>query len=104
MDYQIMQGDQYTVSIDISDVNGKTITDSYVEEMELIIGCVRKKYPGDIEFKNGKWSFLLTQQESMRLGYRVMHGQVRVKFTTGDVVGKQIGPFKIVESVSKDVL
>ncbi len=104
MEYQIMQGDQYDIRFTISDTDGNEITEADVSAVEFVVGCIKKKYPGDIKYRDNWWMFLLTQEDSMKLEYRIQHAQVRVKFKSGEVIGKQIGPLKVLESVSKEVL
>ena len=101
---KIMQGDAYTIPITIKSADGTTVDPAAVQSVEIVIGTLNKKYPDEISYSDGKWLFPLTQEESMRFVWRTQTAQVRVKFTSGEVVGAKCGCIGIEHSQSKEVL
>lgn len=100
----IMQGDAYSIPITITTADGTLIDDTMVDAVEVVIGFLKKTYPEEITFSDGKWLFPLTQEESFKLSSYQQTVQVRVKFNSGEVVGAVIGSVPITASVSKEVL
>jgi len=101
---RIMQGDQYAIPVDIRSHNGSPVEISQVECIEISIGEITKKYPGEVTREGGRWLFPITQEESASLTECSQIAQVRVKFTSGDVVGTRTGLFLVENSQSKEVL
>lgn len=106
MSLVIMQGDQYAIPI-IGKQNGKPLDMTTVDEVEFVIGKMRKLYPGEVVLdEDGTFLFPLTQQETFAVQRSSQHVQIRVKFK-GDppvVVGVDVGRINVDESVSKEVL
>lgn len=100
----IMQGDAYSIPVTIKAADGTAIDNTMAETVEVMIGFIRKTYPGEITFYDGRWLFPLTQEETMKLDEHTKSVQVRVKFVGGDVVGAKCGPISIDDSRSKEVL
>lgn len=102
----IMQGDQYNVPILIKAYDGTAINIDIVSDVEVMIGKLRKRYPGEITYstERNRWIFPLTQDESFALATSRQPVQVRIKFNNGDVVGVNVGEIKIGYSRSREVL
>ncbi len=99
----IKQGDQYYVPITLKNGN-VPITNTDVEKVEIVLGGIRKTYPEQVEYFGGSFQFPVTQEETFALNDGTKPFQVRVKFTSGDVVGADIEAAVITLSVSKEVL
>lgn len=102
----IMQGDQYAIPI-IGKQNGKPLDMDTIDEVEFVIGKMRKLYPGEVVLdEGGTFLFPLTQQETFAMQRSSQHVQIRVKFN-GDppvVVGVDVGDIYVADSISKVVL
>jgi len=101
---QIMQGDSYGIPVTVRRDDGQLVDEYCAEAVEIIIGSIRKVYPGQITFSDGKWIFPLTQEESMQLSAQKQTAQIRVRFTSGDVVGAKSGIVFVDCSKSGEVL
>jgi len=98
----IMQGDAYSIPVCIR--NGDTeILPGAVETVEIAIGSIIKKYPGEIAFSD-HWMFPLTQQETFGLTPGLQPVKVRVKFVGGEISGTNCGCVSVNASVSREVL
>lgn len=102
----IMQGDQYAIPL-IGTQNGKPLDMDTVDEIEFVVGKLRKLYPGEVMLdEEGRFLFPLTQQETFAVQRSSQHVQIRVKFK-GDppvVVGVDVGDIYVADSISKVVL
>lgn len=102
----IMQGDQYAIPI-IGTQNGKPLDMDTVDEIEFVVGKLRKLYPGEVVLdEEGRFLLPLTQQETFAVQRSSQHVQIRVKFK-GDppvVVGVDVGDIYVTDSISKVVL
>ena len=100
----IMQGDEYGIAFTLKDSEQNAITPLNASDVEITIGGVTKNFlNGPITFYNGEWVFPLKQEESMNFpGY--IETQVRVKFSSGDVIGEYTGSMKVLPSGSKELL
>lgn len=103
---KIMQGDQYSIPIRIKAADGTIIEPSIVSSVEIMVGFIKKTYPGEITFSDDdRWLFPLTQEESVKISSFKQPVQARIKFNGGDVVGgKYIPKLQITESRSKVIL
>lgn len=102
----IMQGDQYAIPI-IGTQNGKPLDMTTIDEVEFVIGKMRKLYPGEVVLdEGGTFLFPLTQQETFAVQRSSQHVQIRVKFKgdTPVVVGVDVGDIYVADSISKVVL
>lgn len=105
----IMQGDNYAIpfTIKYEDEGEQYITPSIVDRVEFTIGSLTKTYPEEITYDSSaeKWLFPITQNEAFNLeGGKPETAQIRVKFTSGDIIGTEVGFINIIESISKGVL
>ena len=102
---QIMQGDSYSIGIDVT-LNDAPIDIAMVEKAEVILGRIKKQYPNEITYdsENGKFLFPITQQESFSFGLPPSPAQIRIKLTSGEVIGGKLETINVQSSVSKEVL
>ena len=102
----MMQGDAYSLAIEIKDASDKVIATEDVMDVEITIGHLRKTYKGgSVLFENGMWIFPLTQEETFKFPSTMrVKGQVRVMFKNGVVEGASLGNVCVHESISKEVL
>ena len=103
--FDVMQGDQYAIALELRDQNDALITDDEIVQIEIIDGNLTKTKP-EITYnpENGVWEFPLTQQETYGFHSVNVPGQVRVKFPNGDVIGMDFDFIKIKRSASREVL
>ena len=103
----IMQGDQYAIPI-IGKQNGKPLDMTTIDEVEFVIGQMRKLYPGEVVLdEGGTFLFPLTQEETFAIQRSSQHVQIRVKFKGGatpTVIGVDVGDIYVADSISKVVL
>ena len=103
----MMQGDSYSLSIEVLKEDGSIVTNAEVADMEIIIGSLRKTYlDGEVTYDSTSqtWRFPLSQEETFRYLPSRVKGQVRVKWLTGEVEGVPLDEERIRESLSKEVL
>ena len=99
----IKQGDAYYVPITVTK-DGEALDLSEVELVEFILGNLRKVYPGDVLYDDGKFLFPVTQEETFVMQNSVAY-DVRVKFNSGVVVGlPSPGLQNIGNAISREVL
>lgn len=98
---RIMQGDQYELVLNIT--AGETaITDEVAENVEIVIGNIRKDKENGVRFSDGRWRVPLTEAETFALKAD-SNAQVRVVFRCGDVIGKELPMVDVIKSLSKVV-
>lgn len=104
----VMQGDQYGIPFEITDKDGNLLTDASVDDVEIVIGDMRKTLAdGEITYSEADGAFLfpLTQKESFAMAERTQRVQVRVKIAgTDTVIGEDLGHVQITYAKSKEVL
>lgn len=103
---EIHQGDQYGIAISIvmkdREHPGEKIvqTDSDISKLEIILGGVRKEYPGDVIYNSDskKFVFPLTQNESFSMAPKVYEMLCRPHFINDTILGwKTIENVKVIE-------
>jgi hypothetical protein len=101
----MMQGDSYSLSIEVLNAYGQPITDADLTNIEITIGSLRKTIEDSVRYDSGSctWSFPLTQEESFQLPRKVK-GQLRLVWLNGDVEGILLDDILIDESISREVL
>ena len=101
----MMQGDSYSLAIEVLNVDGSQVTDADLSDIEITIGNMRKTKAEGVTYDNGSgsWKFPLSQDESFKLPRRVK-GQVRLVWNTGEVEGIPLGDIRVDESISREVL
>ena len=101
----MMQGDGYSLPIEILRPDGTVVTDAEVTDVEVSLGSVRKTLQqGEVTFSDGKWLFPVTQQETFSLEAQRQRCQVRVLWNDGSVEGVSLGEILVTESLSREVL
>lgn len=101
----MMQGDGYSLPIEIHRADGTVVTDADVTDVEVSLGSVRKTLQqGEVAFSDGKWLFPVTQQETFSLEAQRQRCQIRVLWNDGIVEGVSLGEILVTESLSREVL
>lgn len=101
----MMQGDSYSLGIEILDEHGALVTNQDVADVEILLGSLKKTYAaGQLRFGEKCWLFPLSQEESLALSAGTLEGQVRVKWLSGEVTGCRLLPVQLLESKSREVL
>ena len=101
----MMQGDAYDQGIEILDEQGQVVQPTAVADVEILLGDLKKTYAaGQLKFGEKCWLFPITQEESLMLSAGTLEGQVRVKWSTGEVTGCRLLPTQLLESRSREVL
>ena len=103
---EIMQGDAYNVAISLKDKDGNPIQPDAVSEVIASLGNIIKSYSdGDVQYdiESGVYYFPVTQIETLTLS-GIVPFDVRVKFTTGDVKGKNLGVVCVTPTGAREVL
>lgn len=99
---KMTQGDSYSIDITIEN-EGKPLDISEIELVEITLLNLTKTYPEEVSFSDGAFHFPLSQEETMNLP-PLCPMQVRVKFTSGDVIGSEIQKIDVQRVLSKAVL
>ena len=102
----MMQGDSYSLDIEILDADGTAITDAEVSNVEITIGHLRKTFADGVRYDSSKgvWKFPMTQEETFRYMPARVRGQVRVVWNNGEVEGIPLEGISVKESISREVL
>lgn len=103
----MMQGDSYSLSIEILNVDGTPVTDADVTNVEITIGQLRKTCAeGAVVYNSADcvWKFPLSQEETFRYLPSKVKGQVRVVWKNGEVEGIPLDNIHVHESISREVL
>lgn len=108
MAIKIKQGDAYAVPIQIR-LNGELINADDVEAVEFCAGgTLRKLYPEDVSYEPGNNTFYLPLTQSETFAFPANGSvtlDVRVKFTSGDVIGVlRPDAFAVYDAASEVVL
>ena len=101
----MMQGDQYRVSISLKQEDGTSVTKEDIDDIEVFVGNVRKTMRDGVTFDEDTNVFYvyLTQRETFRMSVDT-NVQARLLFTSGDIVGVNLGTVNFEKSTSKVVL
>ena len=106
MSLTIMQGDQYAIPF-VGKLNGEPLDLTKIEQIEFVVGPLRKVYPGEVTTDtDGSFLFPLTQEETFQFKSASQAVQIRVKFTGAEpvVIGTSIEGIRVSDSISKVVL
>lgn len=98
----MVQGDSYSIDVEIK-ADGTPIDVSIIETVECTLFSIKKYYPEEITYSDGKFHFPVTQEETFHLP-AVCPMQVRVKFLSGDVVGSIRKDVEVCKVISRVVL
>ena len=100
----ILQGDALSVPI-ILKLNGEAGTAADIQAMNVTLGGVEKRYPGEITFSSGRFLFPLTQDETLAMTPGITEAIIRPKFSEESLRGAKIKTaFSVVSSPDKEVL
>lgn len=101
----MMQGDQYRIPLGFKYEDGTSVEAESVYDVEVFVGSVRKTLSDGVSFDENDKNFYvyLTQSETFRLSGDAKV-QARLLFTSGDVVGVNLGAVNFETSTSKVVL
>lgn len=103
---EIMQGDAGNVSLTLKGKDGNVIPPEAISEIVASLGNIIKSYTdGDVQYdaESGVYYFPVTQIETLTLS-GIVPFDVRVKFTTGDAKGKNLGVVCVSPTGAKEVL
>ena len=101
----MMQGDSYSLDIEVLTADGTVVTDADVSNVEITIGHLRKTYAdGIVRYDSGVWKFPMTQEETFKDLPSLVRGQVRLVWKNGDVEGIPLDGIRVKESISREVL
>ena len=101
----MMQGDACYLGIRITNNAGNPVTPADIQDVEIVIGPLRKTYRNaQLTHKDGLWFFPLTQQESFSCPDRNLNAQVRLRWANGAVEGRPIMGICVDESFSREVI
>lgn len=101
----MMQGDGYSLPIEIYRADGTVVTEEEVADVEVTLGNLRKTLKqGEVTFSDGKWQFPVIQQETFSLEAQRQRCQVRVLWLDGTAEGVSLGEILVTESLSREVL
>ena len=101
----MMQGDSYSLDIEILSADDSVVTDADVSNVEITIGHLRKTYAdGVVRYEDGVWKFPMTQEETFKYLPSLVRGQVRVVWKNGEVEGITLDGIRVKESISREVL
>lgn len=96
------QGNQFYLGIKLRDKNGYINIDS-VEKIIFQIQEIEKRYPEEVEYKEGEFYIWLTQEDTFKMQDEI-EIEARIKFTNNVILGSKIKNVKVKESLNKEVL
>lgn len=100
-----MQGDGYSLAIEILNNADQPVTPTDIIDVEICIGKLRKTYRNqEVSYGSGVWLFPLSQNETLRFPPYPVDCQVRVLWSNGVVEGQKLQGIRVWESISKEVL
>lgn len=101
----MMQGDSYNLGFTVKNNAGVLVTPGDILDMEITIGHIRKTYRNlQITYRDGKWLFPISQDESFDYWPKAIKAQIRILWADGVLEGKPIHGVRVHESLSKEVL
>lgn len=105
MEISIMQGDAVELPFVVK-MDGKLVTPDVAETVEITIGTLTRRYPGEVTYdeKKQQWLCPLTQEQTFGFPAGSMTTQVRVRLPSGSVRGAPGRTVRVTESLSKGVI
>lgn len=101
----MMQGDAYSLGIEIRNNAGSIVTPDDILDIEITIAGIRKTFSdGNVTYYNEMWLFPLSQEETFSIRPMAVKAQVRVYWRNGAVEGQDLHGNIMYESRSKAVL
>ena len=98
----MVQGDAYSINVEIK-ANKEPIDIVNVDTVECTLFSIRKEYPKEITYSDGKFHFPVTQEETFHLP-AICPMQIRVKFKGGNVVGAARKDVEVEKVIARVVL
>lgn len=87
---RIKQGNTYDVELTLALKDGTAVTDANAAVVEVILGNIRKYYPGEVVYGDDVWTMHLSQDDTFFLeGVETL--SATVKLLSGDVGDADIG-------------
>ncbi len=100
---RIKQGNTYDVELTLELQDGTAVTDENAAVVEIILGNIKKYYPGEVIYGDNVWTMYLSQEDTFSLeGAETL--TARVKLLSGDVGNADIGIVAVGKSNSKERL
>jgi len=100
----MVQGDKYSLGVEIKTKNGTLITDQNIEKVRIKLGNVEDGYPeGTVVYSSddGKWKLPLTQEQTFAMDH--VRLQVRIIFENGDIFNSEPQVVTVREAIIKEV-
>lgn len=99
--FDVMQGDAYSIAVGILDCNAIPINPTGVEEVEITIGDITKRYSDEgLAYAYGQYIFKLSEEETRTFGktdyIEDITVKVKIKTKKGEVVGRQVGEITLI--------
>ena len=100
---RIKQGNTYDVELTLALKDGTAVTDENAAKVEIILGNMKKYFPGEVVYGDDVWTMHLSQEDTFALE-GVLTLTARVKLLSGDVGDADIGIVVVGDSESKERL
>ena len=97
---KIKQGNTYDVELTLALKDGTAVTEANAATVEVILGNMKKYYPGDVVYGDEVWTMHLSQDDTFALE-GVLPLTARVKLLSGDIGDADIGVVSVGKSRSK---
>ena len=104
---EIMQGEAFSLFALVTDDGGAAPTEDDVVLLEVMIGQIRKVYPGQITYDAASKQFEipLTQADTLSLAPGMTDAQARCKFSDSTVLGwHRCAELCVTASASREIL
>lgn len=104
-----LQGNSYSLPIQITDSNGKVITNSDIIDASFTIGRITKDYKNDgsgevkFDYTTGNFIVPLTQEETFDLSKGLVPWQARFLFANGVVDGTEPKYESVIGSINTTI-
>ena len=90
--FDVMQGDAYSIFFESRGGNGIPINPSGVEDVEIEVGGITKKYSAEeLHFADGRWIYPLSEAETKGFYGEDITVTVKIKTNNGEIVGCPVG-------------
>lgn len=105
METTIMQGDAVELPFIIK-MDGKLVTPDVAEAVEITVGTLTRRFPGEVTYdeKKQQWLCPLTQEQTFSFPEGKVPTQVRMRLQGGNVIGAPGRMICVTGSLSKGVI
>ena len=100
---RIKQGNTYDIELQLEYEDGTDVTNENAAVVEISLGNLIKRWPGDVVYDDGKFIMPLSQEETFAMNGGLTL-KARAKTLTGDVANGDVGVVIVGKSNSKVVL